>query len=57
MRAGGYIRVSTDDQAQTGVSLEAQEHKVRAYCVAKDWELARVVRDEGFSARTSTGPG
>ena len=57
MRAVGYIRVSTDDQAQTGVSLEAQEHKVRAYCVAKDWELVQVVRDEGHSAKDLNRPG
>jgi DNA invertase Pin-like site-specific DNA recombinase len=27
-----YIRVSTDEQADHGVSLEAQEAKLRAYC-------------------------
>ena len=50
MRAVGYARVSTEDQAQAGVSLEAQEQKIRAYCVAKDWDLVRVIRDEGYSA-------
>ena len=51
MRAVGYARVSTDDQAQNGVSLEAQEAKIQAYCVAKDWELVRIIRDEGCSAK------
>lgn len=51
MKAIGYCRVSTDEQATNGVSLDAQEEKIRAYCVAKDWELADIVRDEGISAK------
>ncbi len=57
MRAVGYVRVSTDDQAQNGVSLEAQEVKIRAYCVAKDWELLNIIRDEGCSAKDLNRPG
>jgi site-specific DNA recombinase len=57
MRAIGYVRVSTEDQAQNGVSIEAQEAKIRAYCVAKDWELVAVVRDEGCSAKDLNRPG
>lgn len=57
MRAVGYARVSTEDQAQAGVSLEAQEEKIRAYCVAKDWDLVRVIRDEGYSAKDLNRPG
>ena len=57
MRAVGYTRVSTEDQAQSGVSLEAQEAKIRAYCTAKGWELARVVRDGGYSAKDLNRPG
>ena len=57
MRAFGYTRVSTEDQAQSGVSLEAQEAKIRAYCTAKGWELARVVRDGGYSAKDLNRPG
>jgi hypothetical protein len=30
MKAIGYVRVSTDRQAEQGVSLEAQEAKIRA---------------------------
>jgi site-specific DNA recombinase len=57
MRAMGYVRVSTEDQAQNGVSIEAQEAKIRAYCVAKDWDLVTVVRDEGRSAKDLNRPG
>ncbi|MCH7683455.1 MAG: recombinase family protein [Gemmatimonadetes bacterium] len=28
----GYARVSTDEQAREGVSLEAQQSRIRAYC-------------------------
>jgi site-specific DNA recombinase len=48
MKAIGYIRVSTEEQSQQGVSLFNQEQKIRAYCcIAKDWELTAVIRNEG----------
>jgi len=49
-RAVLYIRVSTDEQADHGVSLEAQEAKLRAYCGLRDLEVADVVIDAGVSA-------
>jgi hypothetical protein len=33
--AVGYVRVSTDEQARDGVSLEAQQARIRAYAEAK----------------------
>jgi len=30
----GYVRVSTEDQANEGVSLDAQKAKVAAWCLA-----------------------
>ena len=33
MRAVGYVRVSTEDQAQAGVSLDAQEENLRALVI------------------------
>jgi DNA invertase Pin-like site-specific DNA recombinase len=35
----GYVRVSTEDQAREGVSLAAQQAKLEAYAVVKDWML------------------
>lgn len=56
-RAYGYIRVSTDEQAETGVSLDAQRAKIAAYCVANDLDLADVFVDAGISAkRVDTRP-
>jgi DNA invertase Pin-like site-specific DNA recombinase len=37
--------------------LAAQEVKIRAYCVAKDWDLLHIIRDEGCSAKDLNRPG
>jgi DNA invertase Pin-like site-specific DNA recombinase len=42
----GYTRVSTEEQADSGLSLEAQERRIRGYCEAKGWTLVELVRDE-----------
>jgi DNA invertase Pin-like site-specific DNA recombinase len=57
MKAIGYARVSTDEQTQQGVSLSHQDQKIRAYCVAKDWELHSFVRDESYSGKDLNRPG
>jgi DNA invertase Pin-like site-specific DNA recombinase len=31
----GYVRVSTDEQAERGLGLEAQRQRIRAYCEMK----------------------
>ena len=56
-KAVAYVRVSTDKQADAGVSLEAQEAKVRAYASLYDLELVDVVVDAGASAKTLDRPG
>lgn len=50
MRVVAYLRVSTDEQALRGVSLDAQEAAVRAYCTMRGLDLAEVVVDRGVSA-------
>jgi site-specific DNA recombinase len=57
MRAIGYVRVSTEEQSLQGVSLSNQAQKIQAYCMAKDWELAAVIRDEGCSGKDLNRPG
>lgn len=44
-----YTRVSTSEQAQEGVSLDAQEARIRAYCTLRGLTLADVYREEGVS--------
>ena len=57
MRAIGYVRVSTEEQSQQGVSLSNQVQKIQAYCMAKDWEMTVVIRDEGYSGKDLNRPG
>lgn len=45
-----YIRVSTEEQAREGVSLEAQEERLRAYCKMADLEIVEMIREGGVSA-------
>jgi DNA invertase Pin-like site-specific DNA recombinase len=52
MKAIGYVRVSTEKQADFGVSLEAQSEKVRAMAVVQGAELAEVIIDAGESAKS-----
>ena len=49
MKAIGYVRVSTEEQAREGVSLDAQEERLRAYCAMQGLELVEVVREAGVS--------
>ena len=55
MRIAGYARVSTLRQSDLGVSLEAQEAKIRAYCGAHGHELVALEVDHGLSAKTVAG--
>ena len=52
----GYIRVSTEAQGDSGLSLEAQEEKIKAYCMIHDLELVGGV-SEVASAKTLKRPG
>ena len=45
----GYVRVSTEGQATEGVSLDAQQAKIQAWCLANDVELGNVFIDAGLS--------
>jgi len=57
MKAIGYVRVSTEKQADFGVSLEAQAEKVRAMAVVQGAELVDVIVDAGESAKSLNRPG
>lgn len=52
MKAVGYIRVSTEEQATGGVSLAAQREKLEAYAKLYELELVAIVEDAGQSAKT-----
>jgi len=54
-RAIGYIRVSTQGQADDGVSLSAQRAKIHAWCAVNDYELLAVFEDAGLSGGSMAG--
>lgn len=56
-RAIGYVRVSTDKQADHGISLDAQRAKIEAYASLYDLDLIEVIVDAGASAKTLDRPG
>jgi site-specific DNA recombinase len=53
----GYVRVSTEKQADVGLSLDAQTEKVRAMAVVHGTALADVIVDAGESAKSLNRPG
>jgi DNA invertase Pin-like site-specific DNA recombinase len=49
MRVVGYLRVSTDRQADEGLGLEVQEAAIRSWAKASGHRIIKVCRDEGIS--------
>ena len=47
----GYIRVSTEGQAETGLGLEGQRAKIESYCQTYDLDLIDIIIDDGWSAK------
>jgi len=56
VRTVRVTRVSTEDQAKEGFSLEAQRERLEAYCLARDWSVAARYVDEGHSGRNIRRP-
>lgn len=48
-RAFGYCRVSTSDQADFGVSLDAQTERIKGWCQVNGYDLVEVYVDRGLS--------
>ena len=55
-KAGVYVRVSTEEQAKEGISIDAQIDRCAAFCKARGWEVYRIYTDAGFSAGTLKRP-
>lgn len=54
--ARAYIRVSTDEQAQSGFSLPAQRERLQSFAKSQGWTTAQVYEDEGYSAKDMKRP-
>ncbi|PZM61730.1 recombinase family protein [Paenibacillus dendritiformis] len=51
-----YIRVSTDEQAQQGFSIDAQKERLQAYCVSQGWDDYKLYIDDGYSGTNLNRP-
>ncbi len=56
IKAVGYCRVSTDEQAQDGLSLDYQQSRIRAYAESQDWQLIGFYIDAGYSGKDTNRP-
>ena len=54
METAIYCRVSTEEQAQEGFSIRAQEQKLKEYANVKDWSIFNFYIDEGISGKNIT---
>lgn len=56
IRPAVYLRVSTDEQADSGLGLAAQRARCEAQALAKGWPAPVVYADEGVSGTLPPGP-
>lgn len=56
VRAVLYVRVSTEEQAEEGHSIEAQLRVLRDFCARKGWQVVGEYVDAGASGRTLKRP-
>lgn len=55
-KVGIYVRVSTEEQAKEGISVDAQIDRCKAFCKARDWKVFRIYTDAGYSAGSMDRP-
>jgi len=56
LKAALYIRVSTEDQAREGYSIQTQKEKLQAYCISQGWDIEGFYIDDGYSAKDLNRP-
>ena len=56
MRVALYIRVSTQEQAQEGYSIDAQTERLINFCKAKGWNVYKIYTDPGYSGSNMKRP-
>jgi len=57
VKAIGYLRVSTEEQAKSGLGLAAQRGRIEEEVARRGWELAEVITDDGYTAANLERPG
>lgn len=56
IKAAGYVRVSTDEQAREGLSLDAQKKRVKEHIESEGWTLTEIYVEAGVSGRRDDRP-
>ncbi len=56
MKVAAYVRVSSLEQFEHGFSIRAQEDKLLPFAESQDWEVVKVYREEGKSAKDMERP-
>ncbi len=51
-----YVRVSTEEQAKEGLSIDAQIDRCKSFCKARDWKVFKIYKDAGYSGGTMKRP-
>jgi len=54
-QAVGYVRVSTREQTESGLSISAQERRIREFAAYKALDLSEIIKDENVSAGIPLG--
>lgn len=57
MRVIAYVRVSSEEQADSRAGLEVQRTAINAECQRRGWQVVEVVEDAGYSAKDLKRPG
>ena len=56
-KVGGYVRVSTFEQAEKGTSIDEQKRIIREECLKRSWQLVQIYCDEGISGKLTDRQG
>ena len=51
-----YARVSTQEQASEGTSLDHQREQLKAYCESQEWQVVKTYVDAGFTGKDGQRP-
>ena len=57
VRVAVYARVSTQEQAVEGTSLEYQQEQLEKYCESRGWEIFQLYVDAGYTGKDDNRPG